>query len=43
MTDPAQDKANQSPPHVEVKAVILLVLMTSLIVAFLLFYKGPVS
>ena len=37
MTDPAPDNASQSPPHVEVKAVILLVLMTSLIVAFLLY------
>ena len=31
------DTEAQSPPHVEVKAVILLVLMTSLIVAFLLY------
>ncbi|MDB5920836.1 MAG: mammalian cell entry protein [Massilia sp.] len=37
MIDPAQDTKTQSPPHVEVKAVILLVLMTSLIVAFLLY------
>ena len=33
MTDPT----SESPPHVEVKAVILLVLMTSLIAAFLLY------
>lgn len=33
MTDPT----SESPPHVEVKAVILLVLMTSLVAAFLLY------
>ena len=41
MTDPSTksetDAAMAAPPHVEVKAVILLVLMTSLILAFLLY------
>jgi phospholipid/cholesterol/gamma-HCH transport system substrate-binding protein len=41
MVDPAQDAVNtqqsEAPPHVEVKAVILLVLMTSLIAGFLLY------
>ena len=36
-TEPATEPATDSPPHIEVKAVILLVLMTSLIVAFLLY------
>ena len=37
MTNPATDLATEPARHIEVKAVILLVLMTSLIVAFLLY------